>query len=288
MSVIIAALNEVEVIDEQLEALAAQDYSGVFEVIVADNGSTDGLREHLFGHRLAERLALRWVDASGRPGISHARNAGCAVATGDFFAFCDADDRVHPAWLTRMTDCAREYDAVGGVLDPRENPIEVQEVRGLGPVGGQLRMSNATFPIAPGANNAVWRSVFEALGGWNEDYHPGAEDNEFYWRLQLAGYTLGHRADAVVYYRLRGDRRALWRQGNAYGRGGARLYRDFKDTCMSADPWHRTVGLILGLLISNPLLPSRFRRMSVERWIWFAANMAGRIRGSIEYRVFYL
>ncbi|MFD4183941.1 glycosyltransferase family 2 protein, partial [Rhodococcus sp. NPDC058514] len=114
VSVVIAALNVVDVIDVQLTALAEQEYDGDLEVVVGDNGSTDGLRAHLEGHPLREQLGLRWVDASGARGVSHARNVGVAAATGDFIAFCDADDRVDPRGGCDRSQAARPEAARGG------------------------------------------------------------------------------------------------------------------------------------------------------------------------------
>ncbi|WFR71785.1 glycosyltransferase family A protein [Prescottella defluvii] len=117
VSVVLPALNATPVIDVQLAALAGQDYPGEFEVIVADNGSTDGLARHLSGHPLAERLRLRRVDAGAAPGAAHARNVGVDAARGDFIVFCDADDQAHPQWLRRLVARAADFDAVSGPVE---------------------------------------------------------------------------------------------------------------------------------------------------------------------------
>lgn len=101
LSVIIPCLNAERTIGEQLAALAAQRWSERWEVIVADNGSTDGTLEVV--RRFAGRLPeLRVVDASQRRGSGYARNRGAAVARGEWLAFCDADDVVAPGWVAAM------------------------------------------------------------------------------------------------------------------------------------------------------------------------------------------
>ena len=80
VSVIIPVHNARDVLDEQLRALAHQDYDGPFEVVVSDNGSTDGVREFVQDHALRARLNLKYVDSSGTPGASHARNRGAEAA----------------------------------------------------------------------------------------------------------------------------------------------------------------------------------------------------------------
>src|SRR5688500_9296124 len=97
-SVVVPVRDGAATIGEQLAALAQQDFPGSWEVVVADNGSRDGTADVVRSFR--DRLpGLRLVDASARPGASHARNAGAAAATGEVLAFCDADDVVDPGWL---------------------------------------------------------------------------------------------------------------------------------------------------------------------------------------------
>ena len=101
ISVVIPVRDGAATIGDQLEALGQQTYQGEWEIVIADNGSTDGtaeLAERSWSH---PRAALRVVDASSRPGSSFARNRGAIEAAGDFLAFCDADDIVAPGWLTR-------------------------------------------------------------------------------------------------------------------------------------------------------------------------------------------
>lgn len=127
VSVVIPTYNASSTIDEQLHALAAQDYEGPLEVIVSDNNSTDGIRDLIEDHPLVDQLRLRWVSASRKQGVSHARNVGVDKATGDFIAFCDADDRVHPDWLSAMVGAAENADLVSGALETASiNSSEVQ------------------------------------------------------------------------------------------------------------------------------------------------------------------
>ena len=101
LSVIIPCKNMGATIGAQLEALANQSWSEPWEVIVSDNGSSDDSVRVV--QRYAARLPnLRLVDASDRPGASHARNVGARHATAPALAFCDADDEVGVDWLAAM------------------------------------------------------------------------------------------------------------------------------------------------------------------------------------------
>ncbi|MCE5292603.1 MAG: glycosyltransferase family 2 protein [Nocardiaceae bacterium] len=52
------------------------------EVIISDNGSTDGLPDHIANHPLREKLSMKWVDSSQLKGSAYARNVGAKNATG--------------------------------------------------------------------------------------------------------------------------------------------------------------------------------------------------------------
>ena len=96
VSVIMPVRNGSESLARQLEALRGQTYGGPWELIVADNGSVDDTPS--VAEEFAGRVpGLRVVDASGRPGIGAARNAGAAAARGSF-------------WLTATRTTRRQRD----------------------------------------------------------------------------------------------------------------------------------------------------------------------------------
>jgi glycosyltransferase involved in cell wall biosynthesis len=117
ISVIIPAFNAEETIGDQLRSLSAQTWAGEWEVVVADNGSTDDTIARAL--EFAELLPdLRVVDASQRKGPSHARNVGAEAARGPFLIFLDADDVAQPGWLETMADASRLADLIAGPTVP--------------------------------------------------------------------------------------------------------------------------------------------------------------------------
>ncbi len=285
VSVVIPALNAAPVLPDQLTALAGQDYTGPWEVVVADNGSTDGTAAVAlrWQHRLP---GLRVVDAAARKGINHARNAGAAAARGDYLVFCDADDAATPGWLRAMTAAAREADLVGGYPEP----YAVGHHRACSwraPIHPPDRLPEKMgfLPVALGATLGVRAEVLRALGGFNEEYAGGGDEVEFCWRAQLASYTIDFAPDAVMRYRVREQARAVARQGFGYGRGDALLMRDFRThglppvtVLTAARTWYRLARRIPE--IASPEL--------YGRWWFDAAWRAGRLVGSIHHRVFCL
>ena len=91
ISVIIPAYNAASTLEECLESVVRQTVRP-FEVILVDDGSTDNTRR--VAAKFEANLALRIV-SQANSGLGKARNAGMAAATGDAYAFLDADD----VWL---------------------------------------------------------------------------------------------------------------------------------------------------------------------------------------------
>src|SRR4051794_40828132 len=113
LSVIMPCLNAEATLAVQLEALAAQQWSEPWELVIADNGSTDSSLS--IARRYEARFpAFRIVDASGLRRPSHAFNVGARAATSDSLACCDADDEVAPGWVASMGDALRMHDVAHG------------------------------------------------------------------------------------------------------------------------------------------------------------------------------
>ncbi len=111
LSVIIACYNGAETLADQLDGLAAQSCSQPWEVIFADNRSTDNSRA--IAEQYKDRLPnLKIIDASEKQGKSFALNKGILAARGDSIAFADADDQVAPGWLAALGNALETHDLV--------------------------------------------------------------------------------------------------------------------------------------------------------------------------------
>jgi GT2 family glycosyltransferase len=273
-----------QTLPEVLAALSRQRYQRAWEVVVVEDGSRDA--SAAVARRWADgEQRARVVEAPGGTGGARVRNAGVRAARGDFIAFCDADDVPDADWLSGLANVAPHADLVAGRNDyerlnrplvrswhsdrPRDRP---QEICGF-------------LPLASGANAGVWRDVFDALGGFDEGTASG-EDVDLSWRAQLASFTLGFAADAVVYYRYRPTLRGLAAQYYKYGKGNAWLFARFAGAGMPASGLGaglRRWWLLLRWLRHLGSSPS-FR----GRWVQLAALSAGRIVGSVRQRKLYL
>jgi glycosyltransferase involved in cell wall biosynthesis len=195
VSVIVPVHDAAPTLGSQLAALTAQDYEGEWELIVADDHSTDGSAE------IARAHGARVVESAGR-GPNVARNAAARAARGDFLAFCDADDVADREWLAGLVAGAARGDLVAGRLDVES--LNAPEVRSWHetPAWDRGNPIRRFMPVVSTANLGIWRSVFTALGGFSEQVVRG-EDKDLGWRAQLAGHEIVRAPEAVVSYRYR-------------------------------------------------------------------------------------
>jgi len=202
VSVVIPARDAAATLGETIAALRAQVYPS-WEAIVVDDGSTDATAG------VAARAAradprIRLIQRPGEGG-SAARNAGLAAARGDWLLFLDADDRIAPEHLARLTAALAadpSLDAVhcgwarvapdGALSDTEYGPPE----RDLFPAFAS-HCALATVGVC-----LVRRSPVEALGGFDVSFR-NCSDWEFWLRLARAGARFGAVRERLAYYRLR-------------------------------------------------------------------------------------
>ena len=98
ISVVMSTYNRSSVLGQALDALTAQDAGGLsYEVITVDNNSADSPRQVVESYSQRDRR-IRYV-LETKQGVAYGRNAGIAVARGEYIAFCDDDVVVRPDWL---------------------------------------------------------------------------------------------------------------------------------------------------------------------------------------------
>lgn len=226
LSVVICVRNGASLIPRQLRALAAQQATVPWELVVVDNGSTDATVAVVRDMTPLLPVPVRIVDGSGRPGICHARNVGASAARGALLAFCDCDDEVAPGWVDAAAAALEDYDVVAGGLR------ELGDEAGAAPAvidGGAF--IQATFGGAViGCNFAVRRDAYFAIGGFDESLPPyGCDDVEFSLRANKAGLLVGQREDMVVHFRRTSSMRELLRKTYLSAQAEALVWRRHSD-----------------------------------------------------------
>ncbi|WP_167464367.1 glycosyltransferase family 2 protein [Nocardia brasiliensis] len=265
-----------DLLDVQLDALLRQDFSGDFEVVIADNGSPVPVADHIERHPLRDRLRLVYVDASGSSGAAHARNVGAAHATGEILLFCDHDDRVYPNWVRRMVEFLDTgYDltcsAVEGDSLNTDNPREFARI----PAPEEFQPPGVYAPVIIGTSMACRAAVYRKLGGQDSSYAAN-EDLEFGWRAHREGYRLGYLAEALVAYRYRKGFRPGYRQGRSRGIGLARVHGEYPNNGLPEIRLRPVLSQIVRVPFTRGLVAE-------ERGLMFGLAV-GQFRGGLRYR----
>ena len=277
-SVVIPARNSGSTLGLQLGALALQDGAPPFEVIVADNGSTDDTAE-VVGHWAGLLPGLQLVDASDRAGPCAARNIGASRARSSKLLFCDADDAVQTGWVRAMSQALDDRTIVGGkMLDDALNAAEVRAWYPGTPTELFTKFLDV-MPFASGANLGIRRDALEAVGGWDETLN-NATDADLCFRVQRGlGVELGFVPGAVVQYRYRSDLRGLYSNMRRYGRAEAALVGRHGESGMRARSTKSHLRSIGWLVLHLPdVLRSRARRGQFVRRLGLTI---GRVEGAL-------
>jgi GT2 family glycosyltransferase len=220
-----------------LTSLQEQVTSRRVELIVVDNRPGDRATADLVSEFPHVRLVTE-----PKPGLSYARNAGFAAATGDILIAIDDDVVAPPGWLERLLASFARPDvmAVTGHVLPLELETRAQcwfeAYGGLGK-GFMRREANGdwfrgrrtaapTWELGATANAAFRASVFRdpRVGMLDEALGAGtpagcSEDTYLFYRMLKAGHTIVYEPTAWVWHRHRRDDRALRQQIAAYSRG---------------------------------------------------------------------
>jgi succinoglycan biosynthesis protein ExoA len=204
-----------------VDDLAAQDFTGELEVLVADGGGCD--RAHMAAVAERHGIDLRVLD-NPDGWVSPGLNTCIRVATGDLIVRLDCHSRYPKDYLRRCAEVAERTGAwnVGGRLVPRgETPFERSVATAMdSPFGGigWTRMGESTEPVEVDTVTfgAFRPDAFEAAGLFDEELVRN-QDDEFNLRLRRAGGRIVLDPTIEVEYRPRGSLRAVWRQYFEYG-----------------------------------------------------------------------
>jgi glycosyltransferase involved in cell wall biosynthesis len=274
ISVVIPVLNERHGLPLVLDALAAQRDAPEFEVLVVDNGSSDGTPEAAARHPLPVTV----LHESTR-GPYAARNTGLAAASGEIVVLTDADCRPEPSWLAAgVRSIEAGADLVGGAI--------VQE--GSDHPSVWERYDRATYlrqdrfvadqGFAATANLFVKAAVLTEVGPFRPEL-VASGDLEFCWRARDAGFRLVYAADAVVRHQPRTTMRATWALHRKLGSGFAELARAGRRGPARRDEALRIPLRDVTYLVScdGPYVPRR--RLAPVHAVAMGARWAGRLTG---------
>jgi len=195
LSVIVPAYNAQNTIGLTLRAIAQQDYSGDFEVIVVDDGSKDQTAD-----TVRSFANVRYVHQSNA-GPASARNQGARLAQGEFLVFTDSDCVPHKDWLSCLMQgfVAEDVAVVMGSygIANCESLLARCIYKEI-----VFRHKNLLpdFPKVFGSYNfCVRKKIFEHVGGFSTEYrYASGEDNDLSYKIIAAGYRIYFERQALV------------------------------------------------------------------------------------------
>lgn len=221
VSILIAAYNEEQNLPETLRGIDAQEYPNEVEVIIVDDGSTDGTLNYL---RSVQRPGLQVVSIPHQ-GKAAALNAGLETLSHRILVTIDADTFLHDQALRRIV--ARLVDdpgcaAVAGsvlVKNSRDNMLtRLQEwdyFLGINAVKRQQALYRGTL-VAQGAFSAFRTGVIRSARGWPNRI---GEDIVLTWALLREGFAIAHEPAAIGFTKAPCNMRSFVRQRQRWARG---------------------------------------------------------------------
>ncbi len=231
-SVVIPYRNARETLPACLEALAGQSFAD-FEAILVNNNSSDD-SEEVVRRFATEHGALAIILArEDTPGASAARNTGAGTAHGDWLVFTDSDCVPEPGWLEQLQAAQQKepgLSAMAGCIKPYPTRHPISQFLGLFtlPALGEPRRHTAYTLIAggfPTANLAIQKSLFDALGGFDNSIPYYGEDHDLCRRIYAAGHAIQTVPAAVVRHIHRHTLGALCGQARHAGQSQALMLR---------------------------------------------------------------
>ena len=208
-SVVIVNWNRLDYLKDCLASLRGSG-AGRLEIIVVDNGSSDGSVEYLRG-----QPDVVLVANSSNEGYAPANNAGIARASGDYVLLLNNDTRVRAGFLQPLLRVLDDDPGVGGcqckLLTYDVPPV----IDGLGSYltwtgllyhykyGHPDEPAGAPFEIfaAKGAAFIIRRSLLQRVGAFDGDFFAYLEDSDLSWRIWLSGSRVLCVPESVVFHR---------------------------------------------------------------------------------------
>ena len=223
ITVLVAAYNEQANIAATVESLARQDYPGPLQVIVINDGSTDGTAQVLAGIR---HPWLQVVNLERNAGKSNALNVGLGLARHAITITVDGDSYLYRNALRNLvgrylSDPAGTKAVAGAVLvrNSRTNLVtKIQEwdyFHGIAAIKRLQSLYQGTL-VAQGAFSLYETATLRRVGGWAETV---GEDIVLTWALLAQGHRVGFAESAVLFTNAPESWRQFIRQRQRWSRG---------------------------------------------------------------------
>jgi len=200
VSAIIPNYNYSQYLRETIDSVLEQTY-GQIEIIIVDDGSTDGSREILESY--GDQISAIYQQNAG---VSAARNNGVSRSGGDFLAFLDADDLWLPTKIEKQIARFTAEPSLGLVhvgvdeIDAEGNSLRKRLEGSNGDATIDLLAMSRKGVLGGGSGLMVPRNVFNEIGGFDTRLSTSADWDVFY---QVASrYPVGFVPEILLNYRI--------------------------------------------------------------------------------------
>ena len=240
ITILIAAFNEAESIAETIDSIEAQQYPGRMDVLVIDDGSTDGTPEivaALVGRH--SWLSLMRMPKNG--GKANALNHGLAAARASLVITVDADSYLYQSALQsiveRYFEDPRNTRAVAGTVLVRNSRTswitaaqEWDYFHGISAIKRVQSLFQGTL-VAQGAFSLYDRATLHAVKGWPDCV---GEDIVLTWAILKEGYRIGHSEQAYLFTNAPSTLMQFVRQRQRWSRGMIEGFKKHPDIMLKA------------------------------------------------------
>ncbi len=267
VSVAILSWNGRQHLETCLAALSLQNDPGVpWEILVLDNGSTDGTADWLRRERPKGLPPLRLIESPVNLGFCAGNNRLIAAAAGDAVALLNNDTRPRPEWLASLVAALaaapEDVAAVSGqIVDWQGERLDF--ARGAMTFDGHAFQLDYRRPLdlakvpaegeellfACGGNLLIRKSSFLEAGGFDDAYFAYLEDVDLGWRLWSGGERVTFAPGAIVHHRssATSDLLGLFNRGFLFERNAfLTVYKNFE-----AGIWERLMPAVLLTFLSR-------------------------------------
>ncbi len=219
VSIVMPVYNKLELTKVCVESIHKVPVAYTFEIIVVDNGSSDGTGEWLAEQEGLGRL--RRIDNPKNLGFAQGCNLGAAAAIGRYTLLLNNDMEVLPGWLEPMVSCLDQDPKVGitgaclifadqtiqhgGVVMvdfPEKQPpiMEGNHLSYKKPVDLPGARKNHVVQVVTGACLMIRPELYREIGGLNEEYWNGNEDVDLCLRAGEMGWRVVYMGDSLLYH----------------------------------------------------------------------------------------
>ena len=212
-SIIIPNLNGEGWLEDSIRSCINQDFDGEYEIIVIDNGSTDGSMDII--RRCAQDFANFVIIANEHnTGFAYAVNQGIKRSQAEYAVMFNNDAFAEPDWLQKLVDTAdgdKNIFSVGGLMVQHFNRELADDAGDYVPLFGwtckrgdglKKERYNKTERVFSNCGGAALyrRSILDEIGSFDEGFFAYGEDVDLGWRGNNAGYKNIYNPQAVCYH----------------------------------------------------------------------------------------